>query len=77
VKISDIHEGDTVIVRGSFGCDPPTSAIVTGVEECIKNGRPGNGNFLSVIETLQTDHGPDAGNIWVCVECGTQAKVES
>ena len=36
-----------------------------------------NGNFRSVIETLQTDHGPDAGNIWVCMECGTQAKVEN
>ena len=41
VKITDIHEGDTVIVRGSFGSDPPTSAIVTGVEKCIKNGRSG------------------------------------
>jgi len=34
------------------------------------------GNFIEVTESLQTDHGPDSGNIWTCDECGTQAKVE-
>jgi len=34
------------------------------------------GNFVRVIESLQTDHGPDAGNTWACLECGAEAKVE-
>lgn len=35
------------------------------------------GNFLEVdsAETSQTTHGPDIGNIWICVECGAEAKV--
>lgn len=35
-----------------------------------------NGNFMEVKESLQTTHGPNPGNIWTCVECGAEAKVE-
>ena len=34
------------------------------------------GTFIEVRESLQTTHGPDAGNIWVCVECGKEAEVK-
>lgn len=33
------------------------------------------GNFIAVDQELQTDHGPDAGNIWTCVICGEEATV--
>ena len=35
-----------------------------------------HGNFVRVIESLQTNNGPDPGNIWTCLECGAQAEVE-
>lgn len=34
------------------------------------------GNFLNTEQSLQTNHGPDSGNIWTCAVCGAQAKVE-
>lgn len=34
-----------------------------------------SGNFVAVIDSLQTDHGPDPDNIWCCLECGAEAKV--
>lgn len=36
-----------------------------------------HGEFIDVRETLQVDHGPDAGNVWVCDVCGAEAKVEN
>ena len=33
------------------------------------------GNWISTIESLQTDNGPDPGNIWTCLECGAEAIV--
>lgn len=34
-----------------------------------------HGNFLDVIEDLQTSFLPNPGNIWTCKECGAEAKV--
>jgi len=34
------------------------------------------GNWIETVETLQTDHGPDADNTWTCAICGADAKVE-
>lgn len=33
------------------------------------------GNFLEVVESLQTDHGPDPDNEWSCAICGEKATV--
>lgn len=33
------------------------------------------GNFIEEIETLETVHGPDNGNIWTCTECGAEAEL--
>jgi len=34
------------------------------------------GNFLEVAEDVgEVTHGPDPGNIWICEECGAEAKV--
>jgi hypothetical protein len=41
VKISDIREGSRVIVRDNFGTGKPREVTVLGVEDDIKNGRPG------------------------------------
>jgi len=41
VTLKDIREGSVVIVRGNFGNGKPQRAVVTGVDEDIKNGRPG------------------------------------
>lgn len=41
VRLEDIREGSVVIVRGSFGQGKPQRVVVTGVDEDIKNGRPG------------------------------------
>ncbi len=41
VKISDIREGSRVIVRDNFGSGKPREVTVLGVEDDIKNGRPG------------------------------------
>jgi len=35
-----------------------------------------NGNFVAVIESLQTDHGPDPGNVWTCLECGAENEAD-
>lgn len=35
-----------------------------------------NGNFMEVIESLDTVHGPHRDNEWVCAICGALAKVE-
>jgi len=35
------------------------------------------GDCVEVIEQLQTSFPPDAGNIWTCIDCDVQAKVES
>lgn len=35
-----------------------------------------HGEFIQVKESLQTDHGPDPGNIWRCATCGAEANVE-
>ncbi len=41
VKLNQIREGSIIKVRGGFGTEPAKRAVVTGVEENIKNGRPG------------------------------------
>lgn len=41
VKISDIREGSRVVVRDNFGSGKPREVTVLGVEDDIKNGRPG------------------------------------
>jgi hypothetical protein len=41
VKLKDIREGSVVIVRGAFGMGKPERVVVTGLDEDIKNGRPG------------------------------------
>jgi hypothetical protein len=41
VQLEDIREGSIVIVRGDFGQGRPREVVVEGVEEDIKNGRPG------------------------------------
>jgi hypothetical protein len=33
------------------------------------------GNFVEVLESLQTNHGPDPENSWYCLECGAEAEV--
>jgi hypothetical protein len=33
------------------------------------------GNFIREVSTLETAHGPDAGNIWTCEICGIEAEV--
>ena len=33
------------------------------------------GDFLDELLTLETAHGPDPRNIWICLECDTQAMV--
>lgn len=43
------------------------------VEEWVVDA---NGNFLDLVSTLETVHGPDDGNIWTCKECGYPAKLE-
>ncbi len=35
-----------------------------------------NGNYLITIESLQVNHGPNPDNIWRCLVCGAEAKVE-
>jgi len=39
--LSDIREGSIVRVRDNFGNGSPRNVTVTGVDEDIKNGRPG------------------------------------
>ena len=34
-----------------------------------------HGLFIGFAVDLQTDHGPDPGNIWTCSKCGAQATV--
>jgi succinate dehydrogenase/fumarate reductase-like Fe-S protein len=34
-----------------------------------------HGQFIAVVKGLQTEHGPDPGNIWNCHKCGAQATV--
>ena len=35
------------------------------------------GNFvLEIHPCIEVTHEPDPGNIWTCLECGAQAKVE-
>ena len=41
IKLEDVREGSVVIVRGNFGQGKPQRVVVTGVDEDIKNGRPG------------------------------------
>jgi hypothetical protein len=41
VDLKDIREGSVVIVRGNFGSGAPQRVVVTGLDEDIKNGRPG------------------------------------
>lgn len=33
------------------------------------------GDFIDMIQTLQTTHGPDFDNTWTCAICGTTAKI--
>lgn len=33
------------------------------------------GNYIEVISTNETDHGPDDDNCWTCAECGAEAVV--
>ena len=35
------------------------------------------GNFLEVSSPGEVTHGADAGNTWVCAECGAEADVEA
>jgi hypothetical protein len=35
-----------------------------------------HGEFIEVITSLETTHGPDSANIWTCAECGAEAIVE-
>ncbi len=35
-----------------------------------------HGNFIRALSTLETTHGPDTGNLWTCLSCGTEAKVK-
>jgi hypothetical protein len=35
-----------------------------------------HGNWISTEQALQTNHGPDSGNIWTCFICGAKARVE-
>jgi len=39
--LSDIRIGSRVIVRDNFGMGTPREVTVVGLEEDIKNGRPG------------------------------------
>ena len=41
IRLEEIREGSVVIVRGGFGAETATKALVEEVEEDIKNGRPG------------------------------------
>jgi len=41
VMLSDIRVGSVVRVRDNFGMGSPKTVTVTGVDEDIKNGRPG------------------------------------
>lgn len=41
IRLEQIREGSIVFVRGGFGAEPATKALVEEVEEDIKNGRPG------------------------------------
>jgi hypothetical protein len=41
IKISDIREGSVVVVRDNFGQGSPKTVTVSGVDDDIKNGRPG------------------------------------
>ena len=41
VSLDQIREGSRVIVRDNFGNGTPREVTVLGVEEDIKNGRPG------------------------------------
>lgn len=41
VMLSDIRVGSVVRVRDNFGNGSPKTVTVTGVDEDIKNGRPG------------------------------------
>lgn len=34
-----------------------------------------DGTFVSSFEDLEVAHGPDAGNIWTCLECQSSATV--
>lgn len=47
-----------------------TSAHV--VEEWVVDE---SGNFVEVLSTLETAHGPNPDNLWFCYECGTDAEV--
>ena len=35
-----------------------------------------HGEWVRTLQSLETAHGPDSGNIWTCFLCGTEAKVE-
>jgi hypothetical protein len=41
VKLSDMRVGSRVIVRDNFGTGRPREVTVEGLDEDIKNGRPG------------------------------------
>jgi len=41
IKLADIREGSTVMVRGNFGQGFAVKGVVEGVHSDIKNGRPG------------------------------------
>lgn len=47
--------------------------VASVMEEWLVNE---NGDWLETTQSLQTNNGPDPGNIWTCAECGAQAKVE-
>lgn len=34
------------------------------------------GNFVRCLDTAETTHEPDDGNIWTCYECGAEATIE-
>lgn len=41
VDFDSLRVGDTVLVATDFGGGPKKKAVITAVEEDIKNGRPG------------------------------------
>lgn len=41
VDFDSLRVGDTVLVATDFGIGPTVKAVITSVEDDIKNGRPG------------------------------------
>ena len=41
VTLDDVRLGSVVVIRSGFGSEAPETVTLEGVEEDIKNGRPG------------------------------------